>query len=312
MIGDSEASGFASVAIGRGLVSTGNFSVTVGRNATAAANDSAAIGRATISRNVANFTVGTFNEDYLNSGIDQIKNLSDSSRILAIGVGDGPAASPGNNTYYDGRGRVDGLYVTMRDGTVVRHGLSVDGYNTSTGQYETVFEIDENGDIVQGDTDNLPEGSNSLYFTDSRAVTAVENATAVNFSGDVTVNSTFGLSTGTTVNNIKTAVDASSDDALVTEGVVSRTLVNVSSDFATSGDTFYSVDSSASEVTVTLSTADAVNSNEIHVKRIGSNSVFVDTEGSQTIDGSSQIEITQSRNAVMLVYNATENDWEIY
>jgi len=65
-------------------------------------------------------------------------------------------------------------------------------------------------------------------------------------------------------------------------------------------------------VTVTLSNADASNGNEIHVKRIGTNSVFVDTEGSQTIEGSNEIEITQSGNAVKLAFNNTTNNWEIY
>lgn len=41
----------------------------------------------------------------------------------------------------------------MRDGTFIRHGLKVDGYNASLGQYETVFEVNEDGDIVEGNLD---------------------------------------------------------------------------------------------------------------------------------------------------------------
>jgi X-X-X-Leu-X-X-Gly heptad repeat protein len=212
VIGDSEASGFAAIAIGRGLESSGNFSVTVGRNATATANDSAAIGRATVSKNVANFTVGTYNEDYLASKINQIANLTDSSRIFAVGVGDGaPAASPGDNIYYDGRGEVDGLYVTYRDGTHVRHGLSVDAYNASLGQYETVFEIDETGTIVQGDVGGSvglgiteADTESNFILQDSSTGELITLSDSDNLEAKYGGNNnsfTFGYRTGTTGNN---------------------------------------------------------------------------------------------------------------
>ena len=91
-----------------------------------------------------------------------------------------------------------------------------------------------------------------------------------------------------------------------------RRISDVSSNQKTSGHDFYSVDSSSSSVTITLSSADAEDGRVIHVKRNGSNTVTVDTEGSETIDGSSSADITADKNAVKLVYNSSGSNWEIY
>lgn len=149
------ASGYASHAEGLDTVASadnshaGNFdteasainSRAVNRRTATTAEDSFASGRQTVARVATSTVVGAYNEDYLGSGNEIIyPNLGDtgSERIFTVGVG------------LTDSDRRDGLYVTLRDGTHIRHGLSVDGYNSSTGQYETVFEVDETGTITKG------------------------------------------------------------------------------------------------------------------------------------------------------------------
>lgn len=91
-----------------------------------------------------------------------------------------------------------------------------------------------------------------------------------------------------------------------------RNLSNVSSSSSTSGDDFYSVNSSGGSVTLTLSSSDAEDGRVVHVKRNGSNVVTIDTEGSKTIDESSSVDIDSDKNAVKLVYNSSNSNWEIY
>jgi hypothetical protein len=58
--------------------------------------------------------------------------------VFQVGVGD-----PSGSGVLSGSGRLDGLYVTWREGTHIRHGLSLDAYNTSSGEYETELSIPE-------------------------------------------------------------------------------------------------------------------------------------------------------------------------
>ncbi len=91
-----------------------------------------------------------------------------------------------------------------------------------------------------------------------------------------------------------------------------RNLSNISSDTKTSGDDFYSVDTSGGSVTLTLSSSDAETGRVIHVKRNGTQRVNIDTESSETIDGRSSAQLGSDEESVRLVYNGANSDWEVY
>lgn len=116
-----------------------------------------------------------------------------------------------------------------------------------------------------------------------------------------------------------------SDDALVTrllvksDGMISvetgtfdHNRVDTASNLTTSGDGYYSVDSSGGAVTVTLASADAVDGREINIKRNGANSVTVDTEGTETVEDASTYDLTADNEAVTLIYNSSTTDWEVF
>lgn len=83
---------------------------------------------------------------------------------------------------------------------------------------------------------------------------------------------------------------------------------------ATDGSGYYLVDTDAAggAVTLTLASADAVEGREVNVKRDGASSVTVETEGTETIDGSGSIELDSDQVSVTLVYNSADGDWEIW
>jgi hypothetical protein len=87
-------------------------------------------------------------------------------------------------------------------------------------------DLEFNISLTPFDTDDLSEGSGNLYFTDARAVSAVEAANPLTLSGATTINNTFQLENGTSVNDIKTTVDSNSDNALVTEGALTTYVGN--------------------------------------------------------------------------------------
>jgi len=88
--------------------------------------------------------------------------------------------------------------------------------------------------------------------------------------------------------------------------------VDVSADYTTENNQYVSVDTSSQSVTVTLATADAFNGNEINIKRNGTNRLVIDTEGSATVEGGTDISLDFDGEAVTLVYNPTNTDWEVF
>jgi len=190
--------------------------------------------------------------------------------------------------------------------------------------FSDVFQY-ETGDVGFGDKDwaaNGLEGSNTkfeFYRNSSTAQLLVHN-------DDGSSDAVLYLRSGTTdwklaneTENIRLFDDFTNKGfELTDEGLFTlddswqRRLSNVSSATTTSGHDFYSVDSSGGAVTVTLASSDAVDGRVIHVKRNGANTLTVDTESSETIDGSSSITIDQDDNSVKLVYNSTNTEWEIY
>lgn len=98
----------------------------------------------------------------------------------------------------------------------------------------------------------------------------------------------------------------------IQDGTFQHDRTTVSSDITTSGDGYYSVDSSGSARTVTLASSDANDGQEINVKRNGGNTVTVDTEGSETIDDSSTYDLSTDNETVTVIYNSENTDWEVY
>jgi hypothetical protein len=90
-----------------------------------------------------------------------------------------------------------------------------------------------------------------------------------------------------------------------------NSVTNVSSDVSTSGEGVYIVDSSGAARTLTLSSADAEDGNQVSVKRNGANTVTVDTEGSETIDDATTQDIQNDDDSLVVVFNASASNWEI-
>lgn len=185
-------------------------------------------------------------------------------------------------TYDDANNEVD--YVVNDD-------LSL--YDNSTSGFTTYDSTNFDSDFSSKSTDDLLEGSTNLYFSGERVDDRVAN-----------------LIVGGT--NITTTYDDVNNTLTIDGSDGTPNLQNISTDTTTSGDRYYSVNSSSSEVTLTLSTPDAKNGKEISVKRRGKKKVFINTEGSQTIDGSNKVRLNQDKNAVKLVFNSSNSEWEIY
>jgi hypothetical protein len=99
------------------------------------------------------------------------------------------------------------------------------------------------------------------------------------------------------------------------EGRVTVNRADVSTSVSTSSfpsARFFSVDSSGGTRTVTLSSSDANDGEQIDVKRNGGNTVTIDTEGSETIDDNASISLSSDDEAVSLIYNSGNTDWEIW
>lgn len=189
---DTTASGTSSAAIGAGATASGDQSIALNNDTTASGFHATALGFNAISRVYGGSALGLYNEDNVGAGSEpgSINNLSVDNKTFAVGVGDDPNSSPGNNNYFDGRGRVDGLYVTMRDGTYIRHGLQIDTWNGSS--YEKTLRI--------GST--IPEGSGGQVLIRNPNTNDLEYikaddlvAEGVNVSGGKNISTRYNSST---------------------------------------------------------------------------------------------------------------------
>ena len=266
---DVIASGFFSAATGRDTIASGNSSTAMGNNTEAVGGSSFAIGiftkttgissvsmgRDTISRLYGGIVGGVYNEDYFErNGIRNISSFVNEDRLFAIGVGDDPGFFLNS---FDNIGRADGFYVTYRDGTFVRNGLTVERFVT-----------DGNGDYVK-----------------TNGVTDVETVFEVDEDG---------------LTNVQTGFK--------------RALRNVTSDTSTTRDDYYiAVDTSGGPVTITLSSQDATEGREIVVYDVagdsGLNAITVNTEGSETISGSSSQTISTGYDSLTLASDGT--NWNV-
>ncbi len=105
------------------------------------------------------------------------------------------------------------------------------------------------------------------------------------------------------------------DGILTVSDAYVRRFKRASSDIKTSGHEYYSLDTSLSEITLTLSSVDERNGRVIHVKRDGINKVNVNTESNATIEKASsapQLKIGRDLDALKFVYNSSTNNWEIF
>jgi hypothetical protein len=194
----TEASGLNSTAMGAATIASGKDSTAMGDATLASGIASTSMGYATRSRMYGGTVQGIWSEDYIAESNEptDISSIAAADRVLAVGVGDNPDANSGDGGYFDGRGRADGLYVTYRDGTHIRHGLSVDAYNESLGEYETVFEVNENGDIVRGGG-NLSGGGASVAGSDGEV--QFNDSGSLGASPDLAFNGSSLVSSGFTV-----------------------------------------------------------------------------------------------------------------
>jgi len=154
----------------------------------------------------------------------------------------------------------------------------------------------------------LTEGSGGdntsiqLDGSNNRSYLQYENSTALTFNSSGNV----GIGKSSPSKALDVAGQVTMDDTYI------RNLSNVSSNTTTSGDDFYSVNTSGGSVTLTLSSSDAETGRVIHVKRNGTQKVTIDTQGSETIEGRSSAQLGTDDESVRLVYNGANSDWEIY
>jgi len=116
-----------------------------------------------IGRIHSGLVAGLYSEDYRDgdggnvTGVLNFSDFNDDDRIFQIGVGDNPNAQSGDSSYYDGTARLDGLYVTYRNGTYIRQGLQIEDSGKNR-----VFDITEGGVMTLANGTGVSEISTSL------------------------------------------------------------------------------------------------------------------------------------------------------
>lgn len=166
-------------------------------------------------------------------------------------------------------------------------GETIEGSSNTTADIDSISKIsDLMSSLLR---EQSPTDDGVLYWNASNKV-AVTNS---NFSFDGTT---------LTVNDI----------SLVSPASFNYAHSNLSSDKNIGSKEYYSIDTSSGDVTVTLLSTEAISGNHVSIKKNGGNTVIVNTEGSETIDGSNSITIDQDDSAVKLVFNSSTSEWEIF
>jgi hypothetical protein len=171
-----------------------------------------------------------------------------------------------------------------------------------------------------GNTNNVILGAdNGIIRADGNNITRVGGTTdastgAIRLANGASINAPNNGGTGdfglTFTGDDTIQVDA--DVAFAPDTSLQHDRQDVSTNITTDGSGYYSVDTSGGAVTVTLATADATDGKEINIKRNGANDMTINTEGTQTIDGSSSITLSVDDEAATVVYNGTNSDWEVF
>lgn len=180
-------------------------------------------------------------------------------------------------TAVEGTLSVDGA-TTLNDSLTFSTGTSVNSISISVGDPGDDDTLVTEAAISALTTDEISEGTINLYFTDSRAVDAIESLSSLDLS----------------------------------EVTVIRQFITVSSDTLTSGEEFVSVNTDSGPITITLASIDEIEGRVVHVKRRGPNIVTIDTESSATIEDDASASIGTDGDALKLVYNASTTNWEVY
>jgi hypothetical protein len=156
------------------------------------------------------------------------------------------------------------------------------------------------GATIEGDADH------SFVAAQNGTITSgISNAYLFGSSGTLSTADTARFD-GLTV---ETTEDINQSDG---DGSLIHSRATKSADFSTGDAGYYSVDTSGGAVTATIATADAVDGKELNFKRNGVNTVTVDTEGTATIDGGTEYELTSDDDSLTAVYNPDNDDWEVY
>jgi hypothetical protein len=195
-------------------------------------------------------------------------------------------------------------------------------------------DFDFSGPILPGNIFRVGQDAITAYWSGNGLSQDVENtvllANGSLDNGAITVNGSFAVGSGSTVGadnavaigNITVSTSnyvglggnrvVTNTDLQFTDGTLINDRLDVSSTQNTDGSGYYSVDTSSGDVTLTIQTSENVDGKEINVKNNGSGTVTIETQGSSTIDDSTNATIPIDNNAVTLVYNSTNDDWEIY
>lgn len=168
--------------------------------------------------------------------------------------------------------------------------------------------------------------SSTINMTFGSAITLFDIAESTKISSG-----TFSLVNGTTINefSIDGTLAGNSDDAVPTEKAVKTyvdsqnksygiTTVNAATYDTTSTSHYLAVTytSTGAVTSLTLKTADSTDGRVIIVKdsarNAGTNSITIDTEGSQTIEGQSTLVINSDGGSASLIYNSSTTNWEVF
>lgn len=113
------------------------------------------------------------------------------------------------------------------------------------------------------------------------------------------------------IKNNSGEVRVNRDGTFQTNGLTIRSRANASSDVSSSGDSYYTIDSSGGARTFTLSSEDAVDGAEISVMRKGANSVAVTSPDGIYGESDDTFEIQVDGASWDFVFNATDGEWEV-
>lgn len=159
--------------------------------------------------------------------------------------------------------------------------LSGDDITTGTNNVFIGYQAGDNASQLVSATNSIAIGQGTFTTSDNYVVLGNSSVTKTQLRGDVT--------TG--------------DGAYEILKTVSKT-----SNFTITNETMVLVDATSGDVTITLPTASSLVDTPVHIKKTdsSSNSVIIDGNGSETIDGNTTLAIYLQYTNIMLVSDGTE------
>lgn len=162
------------------------------------------------------------------------------------------------------------------------------------------------GELIDGSVANADLANSSLTVT---AGTALSGGGSVSLGGSTTLDVAGVTSSEITDGTLVDADIASSTTIARSKLAVAKISASKTSNYTTSGEEVIYVDSSGGVVTITLASSDAAAGRSILVVdeagSAGTNAITIDTEGSETIEGSSSTSISTNFGTATLESNGT-------